>query len=603
MTKLLEEARRQYLGGRPDLAEATLRKVLAQNPKETQALLALGMIAVETGRPEVAIGHLNAALQIDPAYGPALCWMSFLQLQARRIEDARGFAERAVAADPRNAAAHVALGRSLLELGSAGEAIRHFQVSVDLNPNEPGALYEFADVLIRASLWFQAAEALKRAVSIAPLPIGFLKLAYAEHRLGKIEDAERDCRRALQADPNAPDAHLEMARILTSLHKSDEADIHWRRADELDPKPGFVNFERALALSAIGRLDDATKDLERSIELKPNQGDAYQALVYNKKVSSEDEALVGRMEALLDKRVLPEPERLSLLYALGKATDGLGQYERAIGFFDRANSLRAKLAGAGAFDKAAFTAMIDAKIALFSDRLFEEWKQFRSESALPLLIVGMMRSGTTLVEQVLTCHPQVAGAGEQHYWGENETIDPERLRYCAGQYVELLSSIAPDFPFVIDKNPANLQVLGSFHLAFPNARMIYVRRNAIDTALSIWMTPMRTSADFIVDRESIVFGFKEFKRLMDHWHSVIPSDRLLEVRYEDLVTEPEIHIRRMVEFCGLEWNEACLHPELNKRRVITPSVWQVRQPIYRSSAEKWKNYEPWLGVFEELRSM
>jgi hypothetical protein len=206
----------------------------------------------------------------------------------------------------------------------------------------------------------------------------------------------------------------------------------------------------------------------------------------------------------------------------------------------------------------------------------------------------------------------VGGAGEQHYWGdhENAMIDyrqsrlvPGKIKACAQEFVELLSMIAPGFPHVIDKNPANLQVVGSIFLAFPNARIIHTRRNAIDTAISIWTTPMRTNAPFVSDRENIVFAYKEYLRLMDHWRQVIPADRFLEVHYEDLVDQPEIYARQIVEFCGLEWNEACLHPELNKRTVKTPSLWQVRQPVYKSSTERWRKYEEWLGVFAELKGL
>jgi len=138
------------------------------------------------------------------------------------------------------------------------------------------------------------------------------------------------------------------------------------------------------------------------------------------------------------------------------------------------------------------------------------------------------------------------------------------------------------------------------HLAFPNMRIIHTRRNAIDTALSIWMTPMSTRAEFVSDRENIVFAYKEYLRLVKHFREILPEDRFLDLRYEDLVSQPDSQVRRLVGFCGLEWDESCLHPELNTRRIKTPSFWQVRQPIYKSSTDRWRKYEPWLGVFEEL---
>jgi hypothetical protein len=177
------------------------------------------------------------------------------------------------------------------------------------------------------------------------------------------------------------------------------------------------------------------------------------------------------------------------------------------------------------------------------------------------------------------------------------------MKACAQEYVQLLSSIAPGFPHVIDKNPANIITVGSLHLALPNAKIIHTRRNAIDTALSIWMTPMNTSAEFICDRQSIVDAYIELMRLMDHWRDTLPKDRVMEVNYEDLVEAPEVHMPKIVEFCGLEWSDACLHPEHNERRVRTPSLWQVRQPVYKTSTDRWKRYSPWLGAFEQLRDL
>jgi hypothetical protein len=138
------------------------------------------------------------------------------------------------------------------------------------------------------------------------------------------------------------------------------------------------------------------------------------------------------------------------------------------------------------------------------------------------------------------------------------------------------------------------------HTLFPSSRIICTKRSAVDTALSIWMTPMQTAASFVHDRSAIVFAYKECLRLMDHWRNAMPDDRYLEVNYETLTEHPEVETRKMLDFCGLKWDAACLHPELNSRPVRTPSFWQVRQPVYRSSIDRWKRYEPWLGPFEEL---
>jgi hypothetical protein len=261
------------------------------------------------------------------------------------------------------------------------------------------------------------------------------------------------------------------------------------------------------------------------------------------------------------------------------------------------------------FDPKAYREQMDAAIGLFTSEMFKRKPDLGSSSKLPIFVIGMMRSGTTLAEQIISCHPEVGAAGEQPYWVDHETyivdyrsrsINGAHLSQCANEYLALLTALSPGFPHVTDKNPANLLAAGLIHLALPNARLIHLYRNPIDTALSIWMTPMRTSATFIGDKQEIVYAFQQHARLLQHWRSIIPANRFLDVKYEELIADPEGYTRKMVAFCGLEWDSACLHPELNKRPVRTPSFWQVRQPVYKSSMDRWKRYAPWLGAFEEL---
>jgi hypothetical protein len=221
----------------------------------------------------------------------------------------------------------------------------------------------------------------------------------------------------------------------------------------------------------------------------------------------------------------------------------------------------------------------------------------------------MIRSGTTLMEHVLSCHPEVGAAGEQAYWATNDakivdyregSIDEWTLKSNAHAYLHLIQEVAGDHPKITDKNPANVLTLGLIHVAFPNARIIHMIRNPVDTMLSIWMTAIRNPPPFACDKDNIVFAYKQYLRAMEHWRSVLPADRLLEVHYEDLVSNQEHETRRVLDFLGLAWNEACGIPEKSARVVKTPSLWQVRQKIHTGSMNKWKDYEPWLGPFKEF---
>ncbi len=609
---MLTEARQQFSMGKPEQAEALLQQVLAKNPRELQAIAALGMVAAETGRRDLALKRMKQVLELDPKFLPALCWASILLFERDQIAEAKKYAQQAILMEPRNAAMYAVIARCSVKLGDVGGAIGAFQKAIELNPTDASLFYDFSELLLATGQEHEAIKVQRKAVSLAPNAQGELKLAQLELSLGKIEMARVLCESALLRDPTNGSAHSLMARILTEQLELDDAEDHWKQAGELNPTTGALSLEKGLALVAIGHFESSIKEFEASIQARPRQGASYQGLAFSKRITSADMPLIEQMEKLLSDRSLSESEQTCVLYALGKSYDNLGDYATSIKYFDRANLLKKRALGGRVFNRQGFRAFIDDRIKLFSKEFFKANSSCGVESALPILIVGMMRSGTTLAQQMLSCHSQIGGAGEQSFWGSHETemadfakrtVNRGVLVERANEYVELLTTVAPGFSRVIDKNPANLQVLGSFHLAFSNAKIIHTRRNAIDTAISIWTTPMRTNAPFMYDRDSIVFAYKEYIRLMDHWREVFPSDRFMEVHYEDLARDAETTIPKMVEFCGMDWEEACLHPELNRRRIKTPSMWQARQPVYRSSTDRWKNYQGSLGVFEELEGL
>jgi hypothetical protein len=238
---------------------------------------------------------------------------------------------------------------------------------------------------------------------------------------------------------------------------------------------------------------------------------------------------------------------------------------------------------------------------------FQRFARAGVQDAFPIFIVGMIRSGTTLAEQIISAHPQVVAAGEQTFWQTNlhrvfrgTELDPKEAAKLATEYLKLMRGYGPDALHGIDKMPANYVLAGVLHAIFPNARIIHMQRHPVDTCISIYTTPNVMMGAFTNNRANIVFAYRQYLKIMEHWRTVLPPDRFLEVRYEDLVLSQESETRKILEFCGLDWDEACLQPEANERSVSTPSVWQVRQPMYASSMGRWKNYEPWLGEFAEL---
>jgi hypothetical protein len=221
----------------------------------------------------------------------------------------------------------------------------------------------------------------------------------------------------------------------------------------------------------------------------------------------------------------------------------------------------------------------------------------------------MMRSGTTLVEQILSNHPEVAAGGELKFWlrhyGDavdlrNETFDLPRCAEILAAYLDELSDIGPLCRLVTDKLPDNYRHLGLLNMLFPNARIIHCSRNPIDTCLSIYSQPFQQAPAYAHDKDDLAFAYREYMRFMDHWVATIPQDRIMTVSYERLVQDQEAMTRQILGFCDLEWHDACMSPESNRRPIHTSSHWQARQPVYRSSVERWRNYEPWLGALRDL---
>jgi hypothetical protein len=332
----------------------------------------------------------------------------------------------------------------------------------------------------------------------------------------------------------------------------------------------------------------------------------YYDLVRCRPITSDDGGLLQRMEAALNTPGLEAAQRLRLHLAIGKASDDLGDYALAMRHFDAADDVRR---GSVHFDSAAFSIEIDRLIARCTPESIARASELGSGDATPVLIIGMPRSGTTLVEQIVSMHPDVGAGDELTFWNDRGAAwhgsgaagnGKPFLAKAAADYLGVLRAIAPKAARVTDKMPFNFLWAGLIHLAFPRALFIHCRRAPIDTALSIHQTHFHPALAFPTGGVELVEYFHNYQRLMRHWRSVLPADRLLEVDYEELTRAPEPTIRRIIAACGLAWHDACLRPESNPRAVKTPSKWQTRQPIYRTSVARWRRYEPWLGPLRAL---
>jgi hypothetical protein len=345
-------------------------------------------------------------------------------------------------------------------------------------------------------------------------------------------------------------------------------------------------------------------------ELNPLAGSAYSSIAHGRKMGEADRPMVARMREALATGKVDSSEAAGMQFALGKCLADLAEYEQALTEYDRANGIMLEvMLGGKPYDRERERQIYVHAAATFNGDFYRRYRLLGNESRKPVFIVGMIRSGTTLTEQIVSSHPMVAAGGELPVWNHinvevlgrtGKTPDEAGLKAVQERYLALLDSIGPNATRVTDKMPANYSKLGMIHLAFPQAKIIHCIRDPVDTALSIYMTPNSVPVNFGYVRENIVFAYKKYRRLMKLYRSILPAETMMEVQYEELVADREGVTRRIIEFLGLEWDEACLHHEENKRVVSTPTLWQARQPVYASAVRKWKHYEPWLGAFAEL---
>jgi tetratricopeptide (TPR) repeat protein len=546
-------------------------------PPQVAHLLALASKLLRAGRPADAIAPLRDAALLEP-FNPTIQHdLGLAFLEVGRVPDAIAALQWAVASNPRYADAYFRLGIALEKLGDISGAIVAYDRATQLLPSLTEG-------------WFRAGA-----------------LVYT---LGHRDEAIGCFRRAAATGGKTSFGRLGKARALLIEDRNQEAEQVLRQILARDPSNAMAHDLLGNLLSEFGRFDEARECFERAIAIAPLLAGSYYDLVRCRRATSDDDGLLRRMEAAVATPGLEAAQRLRLHLAIGKVADDLGDYALAMQHFDAADDVRR---GSRSFDSAAFSNEVDRLIARCTPELIAQTPD-GSCDATPVLIIGMPRSGTTLVEQIVSMHPEVGAGGELNFWNErgvewhrhdvagNEkpVFGTEFMAKAAADYLGVLRAIAPRAARVTDKMPFNFLWAGLIHLAFPRAIIIHCRRAAVDTALSIHQTHFHPTLAFPTGGAELVAYFRRYQRLIDHWRSVLPADRFIEVDYEDLTREPEPVIRQIIAACGLAWHDACLRPECNPRPVKTPSKWQTRQPIYRTSVARWRRYEPWLGPLRAL---
>jgi len=581
-------------------------EVAQREPNNVQALHLLSMVASATSNHGRHLELLRRILAIAPNHSPSLTALANIYRTAGNPREAAKYAERAIAAAPNYASAYNALGLCRQQLGSHSEAVECFSQAIRLDPNAGPLFVNLGASLYALGRWEESLDAYRKAETLSPnVPEIYEGIAAVYGVQKKRFEAIENFEKALSMTPNSSRRMLQLADAKAMVGETEESLTLVLDALKEDPSSAEAHYLHGLRLQELGKFEEAREAFEQSLNLKPDHGGAFLGLVTNRKVTGQDQPAIETMEALIQANEPPPDQLVLIRTALGKVYDDLGDYENAIRHIDEANRLETSKSS---FDAQEFGKYVDRIIDEFSPEFFTKRKDWSLDSDLPIFIVGLPRSGTTLTEQILSSHPNVEAAGEQVFWTEADrnagivllAKDRRQSRELGHAYLNTLRKFGPAARFVTDKRPDNFLFVGLLHALFPGAKIIHCARDVMDNAVSLYMTPYRTRPAFARTREGIVAYIVQYRAIRDHWARVLPPHALLNVSYEDMVANQEAVTRELLNFSGLPWNDNCLRPEENRRSVATPSNWQARQSVYRSSVQRWKHYEPYLGAINGL---
>jgi tetratricopeptide (TPR) repeat protein len=511
---------------------------------------------------------------------------------------------------PDRAKAHqlASRGNKFFQQGAYAEAAAVYEQALALDSSQAEVLNNLGASVSYLGRYEEAEQCFRGAIAIKP------QFADAHGNLGvllqqksRLVESQAFLRHALKLRPNYHNARNHLGLSLVYLGRLREARACFTKVLKGAPRNDLALYGMGLIAAAEGRFDEAEATYRRIIEINPKMTNAWAALPLTRKMTAADGEWLKNAEVLATGEIDPM-EEANLRFAIGKYYDDVNDFARAFQNFKRGNELLK--AAAENYDRKERSHVIDESIRVYSKDAISKIGSPGSSSAKPVFVVGMPRSGTSLAEQILASHPTVYGAGELSYWADlvgkdiglltrDILSEPKRFE-VAKEYLRVLEGFSASASRIVDKAPVNSDLIGLIYSVFPNARVIYMQRDPIDTCLSCYFQQFLTGINFTFDLSDLVHYYREHQRIMAHWRAVLPAGFILDVPYEQLVSDQETWSRKMLNFIGLEWDARCLEFHANSRQVSTASAWQVRQKIYKSSVTRWHNYEKFIGPLKTL---
>ena len=615
---------------------------MAKKPKNPATIRTPDSQQINALIAEFGAGHYQQVAQLAssmtlkfPQHGFGWIALGVALKQMGQLADALPALQKGAALSPMDADAHNNLGVTLMELGHYTKAETSYLQALQIRPefaeayNNLGNNYRALNQSEAARISYLQAIHLKTDYAVAHNNLGVtlkdlnllneahasviraleLMPDYAEAHsnlsailqdMGRFADSELSCRRALQINPQLVRAHNNLAGTLRVLHNPEAAKISYENALRIDP----LHLDSLHGLGHLyleqGNIEQANTLYRQILQIQPLNMAVRYSLTTTDQNDEDNFAVLKSLAAQPD--ALSSKDKIYLHFALGKAYHDRADYTHAFKHYQSGNTLkRATLDYRPEAESLRYTGIMQSFDAIAMTRM----RTTGDPSRLPVFILGMPRSGTTLVEQIIASHPDVYGAGEladllnlvQNFHASAQPgiqHEPDKLTQLGSEYLNVLKKRAPNALRVTDKMPGNFSAIGLIHLILPNAKIIHVRRNPLDTCLSCFTQLFTHGHEYSYELTELGLYYAGYRQLMEHWRSVLPKGSFLEVDYEEIIADQITQARRLIDYCELEWNDSCLDFHATNRPIQTASVMQVRQPIYNSSVERWRHYGPCL---------
>ncbi len=617
-----------------------LHNALKKGLKTAKTHYLLGVAYEKTGRKTEAADQYLQALDVQPNLEVAHARLAQLLLSMERLQEAFVHASVCTRLAPSSPTHHTRLASVLQALQHWEEASAHYQQALALDPTLRNVRQKLGDIALLLNQGMQAAQLYRAEQAAWPASRGLhRRIGVAYQSVDQREAAIHHYQRALAEDPRDAAVHNNLGLLFRAQHRYPQAKAHLEKAIQIDEnnaqallhmgnilqehppiqtekavqcyrkaiaqQPGFSEAHNNLASTLLtqGKREEALQSYRTAIQHNPRFFAAYRQLAIQTKHKTYS-PIIQRMETLFHEPSLGALDRMQLAFGLGKAFDDLSQHERAFSYFHTANQLQRRQFQ---YEHRKVERHFETIAQSFDPSFFRALPARTPPASTPIFIVGMMRSGTTLTEQILSSHPAVHGAGEVHILPRliasfGEKASPRTLASLTAteysnlgeRYWKALQPYNPRKSILTDKLPSNFMRIGLIHAMLPHAKIIHCERSSMDTCWSIYRHFFTDPYPYASNLEELGAFYTLYQQLMRHWTTSLPGF-VYTLRYGSLIHSPEEEIRKLLRFCGLPWSESCLHPHRSNRVVRTPSLFQVREPIHQRSVNRWQPYRRWLA--------